>query len=525
MPRQRLALALIPFVVLACQAGPDAPPAQVAQPGGSTVQTPTTGHGAAISTAVVLERSFAVTREGDGPLPSHVPAVVFTPDGERLWVGSATGEVIEFDAATRAVRRRARFSEAAIAAVSIDRQGRVLCWLGGGALEARLLEAPVDDGAATLGRVEDVGDARALALSPAGDVAALGRADGVIEVRRLPDLDVVATLRPHGGAVTGLAFSPDGARLASTGEDGRLVVSSASDLAELHTETVGEPLYAACWTPDGGALLYGGHARVVDRLDTRSWTRERLLEGQPYFVTTLGVSPDGSRLAIGDESCDVWIYDLASRARVFHSKHHVECWLSAVAWAPDSETFLFGCRPNTLAATPALYAQNSVIEAFQDPSHLALLEEERAEVRALLASAERGELDADPAQRERLVALLRQRDGQLAIASPVVATAYAGGGGAGGGVLTFDEAEVDQTEAGVIPVYPGPALGLAVAATTQAADPLAAALAALPAGASPEARAALERLTAMSARRAAVLADNVEELSGGFQINVWRARR
>jgi hypothetical protein len=517
MQRRRHALLLIPFALLACRAAPDGPPdapdapdALAQGPG-----APVDGHAGAVGTAVVLERSFAVTRDEDGALPTHVPAVVFTPDGERLWIGSATGDVIEFDAATRAVRRRARFSEDAITAVSIDRDARLLCWLGGGALEVRRLDAPVDDGSASLGRVADVGDARALALSPAGDVAALGRADGVIEVRRLPDLEVAATIEAHAGAVTGLAFSPDGTRLASTGEDGKLVVSSANDLAALHTEKVSEPLYTACWTPDGGALLYGGHARVVDRLDTTSWTRERLLEGQPYYVTTLGVSPDGTRLALGDESCDVWIYDLASRARVFHSKHHVECWLSAVAWAPDSETFLFGCRPNTLADTPALYAQNRIVEALQDPAHQALLEQERAEVRALLASAERGELGDDAEERAQLVALLRQREGQLAL--PTVAPGAEELAGAGTGVLVFADADDDEADE-------DPELGLDLA--SQAAAPAPSVTGpCFPPDAAPATRAALEKLTALSAERTKVLQDNLQELSDGFQINVWRARR
>lgn len=514
MQRRHHALVLIPFALLACRAGPDAPPdawPAPAQGPGPVVD----GHAGAVDTAVVLERSFAVTRDEAGSLPTHVPAVVFTPDGERLWIGSATGYVIEFDAATREVRRRARFSEDAITAVSIDRDARLLCWLGGSALEVRPLDAPVDDGSASLGRVADVGDARALALSPAGDVAALGRADGVIEVRRLPDLDVVATVAAHSGAVTGLAFSPDGSRLASTGEDGALVVSSARDLESLHTERVSEPLYAACWTPDGGALLYGGHARVVDRLDTTSWTRARLLEGQPYFVTTLGVSPDGTRLALGDESCDVWIYDLATRARVFHSKHHVECWLSAVAWAPDSETFLFGCRPNTLADTPALYAPNRAIEAFQDEEHLALLEQERAEVRALLASAERGELGENAEEREELVALLRQRESQLAL--PTAAPGAAELAAAGTGVLVFADEDADQ-------VPPAPELGLDLPSPAPTPAPSITGPC-FPPAAAPATRAALEKLTALSAERSKVLQDNLRELSDGFQINVWRARR
>lgn len=34
-----------------------------------------------------------------------------------------------------------------------------------------------------------------------------------------------------------------------------------------------------------------------------------------------------------------------------------------MAWAPDNETFLFGCRPNSLAGRPSLHAPLTIAEA------------------------------------------------------------------------------------------------------------------------------------------------------------------
>lgn len=519
MPRRLSALS-VPLALVACTcADPAAPP-----PG-----PPIASAGAAATTtAVVLLPSFEVRAEDGAALPSHVPAVAFTPDGATLVIGTAQGEVIAFDAATRAVRRRERFAGGAIHAVAIDRGARALCWVGDGVLEAR---AP--GSGERLGRVEDVADAKVLAVAPRGDLVALGRG-GQVEVRRVPGLDVVASADLHAAAVSALAFSPDGARLASAGEDGRLLVLDVTrGLEPVHEERAPEPLYAACWTPDGGAVLFGGREKAVDRLETAGWTRARLLEQQPFDITTLGVAPDGSRLAVGDESCDVWIFDLASRENLFHGKHHVECWLSAVAWAPDSETFLFGCRPNTLASEPALFAANRVAEAYQDPAHLALVAEEREALLELASSV------GDPA----LAADLRAQAEALALAPAAPGASSEEGAG---GVLSFDGADVEEGT----PDFAGPELGLALGGTgggggtfsfdadeeseATVLDPDGPAWAApevspevlaraKAAATAPAAKAKLEQVEALRARRASALKARVAELEGAFQVNVWRA--
>lgn len=59
-----------------------------------------------------------------------------------------------------------------------------------------------------------------LAFNPSGDLVAVGQADGKILLVDLHEMEIVATLTAHQGAVQHLVFSPDGCYLISGSEDG-----------------------------------------------------------------------------------------------------------------------------------------------------------------------------------------------------------------------------------------------------------------------------------------------------------------
>ena len=61
-----------------------------------------------------------------------------------------------------------------------------------------------------------------LAFNPFGDLVAVGREDGAILLISIDDMEGVATLNGHHGAVEHLLFSPDGKLLFSAGADGTI---------------------------------------------------------------------------------------------------------------------------------------------------------------------------------------------------------------------------------------------------------------------------------------------------------------
>jgi len=333
---------------------------------------------------VDLDDSFQIPKakgkDSKGHHLSHTPALVLTADGKRMVTATADKEIIVFDAKTRKLLKRHRLSEKATDAVSVDANGRLAAWVlkGGG-----IVVVNVETGK-TIAR-DDKAGAKWIALSADGKRLAISRGK-VVETRLVKGqkLSVERTHDARKGQITNLAWSHDGALLASTAGDGTFHVVRAASGKPVFQAKKGGALYALDFHPTKQLAVFGGHDKKVYQVDLKT-KKEKVISGsQPYWITCLGYSPNGKMVAVGDESCDVWLYDLKKPGKsVFHSKHHVECWLTQVAWSSDNETFLFGCRPNSHTGKPALYTALNYTEAARSPAA-------RKSRKVLLASVEAG---------------------------------------------------------------------------------------------------------------------------------------
>jgi dipeptidyl aminopeptidase/acylaminoacyl peptidase len=255
--------------------------------------------------------------------------------------------------------------------VAVDPDGRRLVWLSEkGQLQVMQLETQK-----VLARKDGI-KSKTLAISPQGDAIAIARGK-VVQLLRLPGLEVIKGLKGHTAEVTNLAWSPDGKYLASTDNRGVLLLRSNPDHKIIRKIQRPGPLYAVAFSPDSKYVAYGGHQRVLYQFKIGEKRDRVISRGQPYWITCIGYSPDGSTIVIGDESCDIWAYDVSTKKRLLHTKHHVECWLNTVAWTPDSKTFVFGCRPNRYAGKPATYTPLIYQEAVRSSTFQELNKQQR----------------------------------------------------------------------------------------------------------------------------------------------------
>ncbi|MCI0461123.1 MAG: serine/threonine protein kinase [Gemmataceae bacterium] len=177
----------------------------------------------------------------------------------------------------------------------------------------------------------------AVAFSPDGKRLASAGQDGTVRVWDARTGQPLLTLRGHPGAVLGVAFSPDGTRLASAARDQTVKVWDAQSGKELltlrgHTE---EPRCVA-FSLDGQRLASAARDRTVRLWEARTGQQTLTLQGHTDGVYGVAFNPDGKTLASAsrDETVKVWDAELGRELRTLRG--HTGAVLS-VAFSPDGK--------------------------------------------------------------------------------------------------------------------------------------------------------------------------------------------
>ncbi len=151
-----------------------------------------------------------------------------------------------------------------------------------------------------------------LAWSPDGTRLASCGDDGSVLLWEASDGTRLARFQGHRGVVENVAWSPDGARLASgSGERGRgeIFVWDARSGERLYS--LSEPsgvVYALAWNPTGGMLVSGGSDGMLRWWDLQHGECVRVRKAHQGAVQSLKLSPDGQRLAScgNDGTINIW---------------------------------------------------------------------------------------------------------------------------------------------------------------------------------------------------------------------------
>jgi telomerase protein component 1 len=217
-----------------------------------------------------------------GGLPSDVTSALFLPDGRRIVSGGWDKTVRMWDAESGQQLAEPRVHEKWVSSLALSPDGR---WIASGSGDGRVR---VWDAMSGAGSASESGDAipgrTSVAFSPDGQRIASGGGAKTVMVRDLTTEHSVA-FRGHDEPVSSIAWSPDGRRIASGGGDGTVRlwdpnIREAQLTLRDHGEEIydwargrqflGGSVYAVAFSPDGQRLVSAGDDRIVRVWDVQS---------------------------------------------------------------------------------------------------------------------------------------------------------------------------------------------------------------------------------------------------------------
>jgi WD40 repeat protein len=242
--------------------------------------------------------TFARSFQGSS---GEVFAVAFNPKDQTLVSAGRGSKVNVWNVSTGQLLRTLHHEDAWC--VAFNRDGTLLA-SGGLHTAAQLWNATTGEPVAKLGSPVEDDSVYAMAFSPDGRLLAWGDTTqpkqgqtGLqykVSLWNVANRGDVVTLQ--GRESMGLAFTPDGRRLAAAGDTGLVTWNTATWKEDYTINIKGS---AMAISPDGSILASGGEDKTVTIVETANGHRLRALTGITGKVRALAFSPDGSLLAVG----------------------------------------------------------------------------------------------------------------------------------------------------------------------------------------------------------------------------------
>jgi small GTP-binding protein len=181
-----------------------------------------------------------------------------------------------------------------------------------------------------------------IAWSPDGAFIASGSDDRTICVWNPATGELVRKIEGHNDTVFSVAWSHDGWLLASSSDDETVIIwnpATGQHVQKLTGHSSG--VVHIAWLPDDKNVVTGGGDKTIRIWDVRSGETVGTLEGHSGWIRQLSLSPNGDKLVSASYDGTVRLWDLTKKTCIAVLKGHEDRVHSAI-WLPDANLIASG---------------------------------------------------------------------------------------------------------------------------------------------------------------------------------------
>jgi WD40 repeat protein/transcriptional regulator with XRE-family HTH domain len=233
----------------------------------------------------------------------NILSAAFNPEGDRLIVGTATGEIRVYDV----------FSGTPLLTCSGHSDG---VW--------------------------------SLAYSPDGLLLISSSDDATIRVWDMRTGQCLSILQDHTNRVRSVAFSPDG-RLFASGSDDQTIrlwdVTTGRCLKILQGHT--NRVWSVAFSPDGHLLASGSTDQTVRIWEMSSGQCLKILQGHTDWVRSVAFRSVGDTIASGSDDASIRLWEVGT-GRCLETLHGHSRRVWSIAFSPDGNTLASGSEDQTI---------------------------------------------------------------------------------------------------------------------------------------------------------------------------------
>jgi WD40 repeat protein len=250
----------------------------------------------------------------------YVRSIAFSPDGKLLAAAGGPpqlwGEIKIWDVQSHKLIKTMQGHRDCIYSVAWSPDGKLIA---SGSYDKMVKLWDVATGQEIRNLQDHIDAVFAVAFSPDGKRLASGSQDRTIKIWDFASGQRLYSLSDASDGLISLAYSPSGDQIAAAGYDKTIYVWHLGDTnGNLIQSLIADEdsILALVWSPDGKTIVTSSSDGSIRFRDAATLNPVGVIDHQPDWVETLGISPDGTWLAAGRYNGSLSLYDVKTYKEV-----------------------------------------------------------------------------------------------------------------------------------------------------------------------------------------------------------------